>query len=98
MIDRMRVDAARGIVERNAREHAGTEIWKQLLQNQRMGRTEIVVILGHHGTETGGGRLQQLVMVIENARHHCRAAMAVQVDGADQKVCDGSIACRADEG
>ncbi len=46
----------------------------------------IEVILVEHGAEFRGRRIEQLLVMIENARHGRRTAMAVQIDRADQKL------------
>ena len=88
MIDGMRVDAAGGVVERNAGEKPDIAFRKQLLEQDRVRHAGIEVILVEHGTEFRRCSIEQFLVMIENARHRRRTAMAVQIDRADQKFGD----------
>ena len=50
----------------------------------------IEVILVEHGAEFRGRCIEQLLVMVENARHRRRTAVAVQIDRADQKLGDFS--------
>ncbi len=88
MVDGVRVDAAGRIVQRDARVQLYIGFGEQLLQQDRVRHAGIEVILVEHGAEFRGRRIEQFLVMIENARHRRRTAMAVQIDRADQKLGD----------
>jgi len=88
MVDSVRVDATRRIVQHNTREQFYIGFGEQLLQQDRVRHTGIEVILVEHGAEFRGRRIEKFLVMIENARHGRRTAMAVQIDRADQELGD----------
>ena len=85
MIDRVRVDAAARIVERDAREQLHVGLGEQLLEDHGVRGAEIEMILVDQCRELGVGAVHQRLVMVEDARHGGRAGMAVQIDGADQQ-------------
>ena len=61
---------------------------EQLLQQDRVRHAGIEVVLVEHRAEFRRRRIEQFLVMIEDARHGRRAAMAVQIDRPDQKLGD----------
>ena len=84
MVDGVRVDAAVRVVERQSGKQAHAGVGEQLLQDHGMRDAKIVVILVEQRSEARFCAIHQRVVMVEDARHRGRPAVAVQVDGADQ--------------
>ena len=88
VVDGVGIDATRCIVQHDTGEQLYIGFGEQLLQEDRVRHAGIEVILVEHGAKFRFRRIEQFLVMIEDARHRRRAAMAVQIDRADQKLGD----------
>jgi hypothetical protein len=85
VVDGMRVDAAVRVVEHEPREQAHATVGKQLLEDQGMRHAEIVVILVEQRAKTRSRAIHQRFVVVKDAEHRGRSAVAMEIDGAHQQ-------------
>ena len=82
VLDRVRIKATDGVVERHAGDKRDVQVRQHLLEQLHDRRYRIIVILEQDGVHAGVLRLADRVHMVERARHHRRTAVAMQVDGA----------------
>ncbi len=88
VVHRVRVDAARRVVQRDAGIELHAGVGEERLKQDCVRRAEVEVVLVDQRLEAGFLAFLHCLVVIEDARHRGRAGMAVQVDGAHEQAVD----------
>ena len=79
MIHRVRIEAARGIVEDEPGEQTEIRLRKQLLEDSRVRAAQVEMVLVDQRSEPGRRRVEHRLVMIEDPGHRRRTAMAMQV-------------------